>query len=165
MFPSVVIGRLLIALGVAGGLLLLAVQFDGLPVRLLHFLRSNAAAWLLASSVLGVVGVRLLWQAGHRRTSWQPTHPGMRFHTVVVYSRPECLLCEDAVETLNQYRNWLPAPLEVNIADDAELLTTYREAIPVVEIDGKLRFQGSVNEVLLRRLIEGTPPLPQLRMR
>ena len=30
---------------------------------------------------------------------------------------------------------------------------------PVVELDGKIRFRGRVNEILLRRLIEGAPIL------
>ena len=33
----------------------------------------------------------------------------------------------------------------------------YGTTIPVVEFDGEVRFQGKVDERLLRRLIEGTP--------
>lgn len=163
-FSSVLMGRLLLVLGVAGSLLLLAAQFEDVPANWLRLMRQNSAMWLLVSGTLVVTGIRLLWQAGHQRTVWKPVRPGQRFHTVLVYSRPECLLCEEAVEVLNQYRHWIPIPSEVNITEDPELLERYRESIPVIVIDGRKRFQGNVNEVLLRRLIEGTPPLPDLRI-
>ena len=41
----------------------------------------------------------------------------------------------------------------VDISQDSELLDKYEMCIPVVEIDGKVRFRGKINEVLLRRII------------
>jgi glutaredoxin len=57
---------------------------------------------------------------------------------VVVYSRPECHLCETAIERLvalyeEGYRFELH---EVDIESDDLLLRRYLERIPVVEIDG-----------------------------
>jgi len=157
-------GRILIGCGGLGILLVFATQVDGLPGAWQSFIRSNAAMWLLGSALLIICGIRLLWQAGHHRTAWKPERPGIRFQSIIIYTRPDCLLCDDAVEILNQYRRWLPIPSEVNIQDDAELVRLYGDSIPVVVIDGKRRFQGHVNEVLLRRLIEGTPPAPILRI-
>jgi len=45
------------------------------------------------------------------------------------------------------------SPRLVDIDADAELRQRYNECVPVVEIDGKERFHGRVNEVLLRRLV------------
>jgi len=45
------------------------------------------------------------------------------------------------------------SPRLVDIDADAELRQRYNECVPVVEIDGKERFRGRVNEVLLRRLV------------
>jgi len=163
--PPTLISRLMIVLAAMGGLLFLVAEIAELPIQLEHFIRSNSAAWLLGCVILAIAGVRLLWQAGHRQTDWQPTRPGKRFQTIIVYTRPDCLLCEESLEVLGQYRLWLPIPSEVNIDDDAKLRAEFHESIPVVEIDGRQRFRGSINEFLLRRLIEGTPPLPDLRIR
>jgi hypothetical protein len=44
-------------------------------------------------------------------------------------------------------------PEEVDIDLDPELKARFTDCVPVVEIEGKIRFRGRVNEVLLRRLI------------
>ena len=68
---------------------------------------------------------------------------------VVVYSRPECHLCEEAIEALvglhgEGYRFALH---EVDIESDELLLRRYLERIPVVEVDGivasELRFEDA----------------------
>lgn len=164
-FPHVLFGRLLIILAVAGWLISLAADLQELPAGLQRFVRTNAAMWWVGCGLLFVIGVRLLWLVGHRRTQWQPATPGVRFRTIIVYSRKDCMLCEEAMELLLQYRRWLPIPSEVDIDTDTELQTRFNESIPVVEIDGRIRFQGTVNEILLRRLIEGSPPLPSLLLR
>ncbi|WP_437229958.1 glutaredoxin family protein [Planctomicrobium sp. SH661] len=161
----VFLGSTLLILGVIGGFLWLASELQGLPAALERFIRGNSAIWALGCVVSMIVGIRLLWQAGHRRAAWRPTRPGIRFRTVIVYSRPDCPLCEDAMETLAEYRQWVPVPSEVNIDEDPELLERFDETVPVVEIDGRVRFRGSINDVLLRRLIEGTMPQSRLRHR
>ncbi|HSK50002.1 MAG TPA: glutaredoxin family protein [Solirubrobacterales bacterium] len=67
---------------------------------------------------------------------------------VLVYSRPECHLCEEAVEALvalhvEGYRFELR---EVDVDSDELLLRRYLERIPVVEIDGLV-----VSELVLDR--------------
>jgi c-di-GMP-related signal transduction protein len=57
---------------------------------------------------------------------------------VVVYSRPECHLCEEAIERIvdlhgEGYRFSLT---EVDIESNELLLRRYLERIPVVEVDG-----------------------------
>jgi c-di-GMP-related signal transduction protein len=57
---------------------------------------------------------------------------------VVVYSRPECHLCEEAIAAIvglheQGYRFILR---EVDIESDELLLRRYLERIPVVEVDG-----------------------------
>jgi len=68
---------------------------------------------------------------------------------VVVYSRPGCHLCEEAIEGLvglhgEGYRFSLH---EVDIDSDELLLRRFLERIPVVEIDGReaseLRFDAA----------------------
>lgn len=57
---------------------------------------------------------------------------------VVVYSRPGCHLCEEAIEQIialheEGYRFTLT---EVDVESDELLLRRYLERIPVVEVDG-----------------------------
>ena len=75
----------------------------------------------------------------------------MKSPQVVVYTRQGCCLCDDALELLT--RLGLSATL-VDIDQDPELHTRFNTCVPVVEIDGKVRFRGRVNEVLLRRLLQ-----------
>ena len=42
---------------------------------------------------------------------------------------------------------------EIDIDKQPKLLEKYDTCVPVVEIDGKVRFRGTINEVLLVRLI------------
>jgi hypothetical protein len=44
-------------------------------------------------------------------------------------------------------------PRLIDIDADPALREQYNECVPVVVIDGRERFRGSVNEVLLKRLI------------
>ena len=52
----------------------------------------------------------------------------------------------------------LPQIEEVDIDTDPQLVERFGTCVPVVEIDGVVRFRGRVNDVLLRRLIDGSEP-------
>ena len=69
---------------------------------------------------------------------------------VVVYSRQGCHLCELAEEIL--CRHGLSVKT-IDIDDDPALRQKYTDCVPVVVIDGKERFRGRVNGVLLKRLL------------
>jgi glutaredoxin len=69
---------------------------------------------------------------------------------VVLYTRSGCHLCEEAERILAQYG--LRAQL-IDIDQHPELRTKFDACVPVVEIDGRIRFRGRMNEVLLRRLL------------
>ncbi len=69
---------------------------------------------------------------------------------VVLYTRAGCHLCEDAAVLLRAHG--LSARV-VDIDGDPALREKLNECIPVVEIDGKVRFRGKVDAVLLRRLL------------
>jgi glutaredoxin len=73
---------------------------------------------------------------------------------VVLYSRSGCHLCEGAKTLLQAYGL---APEEIDITSDPALLQQYGECIPVVVIDGKERFRGRIDEILLRRLVRTRP--------
>lgn len=69
---------------------------------------------------------------------------------VILYTRAGCHLCEEALATLHKHGL---RPILVDIDGDAALRERYNECVPVVEIDGRERFRGHINEVLLQRLL------------
>jgi glutaredoxin len=69
---------------------------------------------------------------------------------VVLYTRNGCHLCDDALSLLKRYGC---QPTLVDIDKNPEQLAKFNECVPVVEMDGRIRFKGCVNEVLLRRLL------------
>lgn len=70
---------------------------------------------------------------------------------VVLYTRVGCHLCDDALALLSQHGL---RPELVDIDEQPELRERFTTCVPVVEIDGKIRFRGRVNETLLKRLLE-----------
>jgi glutaredoxin len=74
---------------------------------------------------------------------------------VVVFTRATCPLCDNAWELLRRQQRRYGFTLEAkDIEQSAELMREYCECVPVVTINGQVRFRGQVNEVLLRRILE-----------
>jgi glutaredoxin len=71
-----------------------------------------------------------------------------------MFTRRDCHLCHVAWETLERQRRRCGFSLEaVDVDGDPELAARYGDSVPVVTVNGKERFRGRVNEVLLRRLL------------
>ncbi len=89
---------------------------------------------------------RVMW-------SWLFRRPEAK-HEVVLYTRQGCHLCEQAWTKLVEARKRYPFVLrEVDVDTDPELVASYGLEVPVVTLDGQVRFRGLVNEVLLHRLL------------
>ena len=74
---------------------------------------------------------------------------------VVVYHGEGCHLCERALAQVRALREEFGFELdEVAIDGDPELEATYRELIPVVELDGERVFTYYVHEAAFRRRLE-----------
>jgi glutaredoxin len=71
--------------------------------------------------------------------------------SVVLYTRRGCHLCDEAARLLD--REGI-SPKVVDIDLDLALTRRYGERVPVVEIDGRERFFGRIDPVLLRRIVE-----------
>ena len=74
-------------------------------------------------------------------------NPGPR---IVLYSRSGCHLCDEALKLLQ--RHGLEPEL-VDIDADESLRERFDTCVPVIEIDGQIRFRGRVDPMLLRRII------------
>ena len=74
---------------------------------------------------------------------------------VVLYTRPGCHLCEDALVVLRRVQGQIPFELDtVNIADDRALEALYRLHIPVVTVDGREAFRHRADEAALRASLQ-----------
>lgn len=150
------IGGVLVYLGV--GLLGLALA-DGVQALPFHMPRTwylHRPLWVGLSIALLAAGWKLQRDPDRALAiAPLPSVQRPRFQQVVVYSREGCHLCDDAKAILAEYSEYLPDIEEVDIETDPELVSKFGEQIPVVEIDGKVRFRGRIDEILLRRLIEG----------
>ena len=73
---------------------------------------------------------------------------------VVVYTAAGCALCERALEVVRDVQGELAFEFEVVAIDGDEALeSSYREHLPVVEIDGERAFVYFVDaDALIRRL-------------
>jgi glutaredoxin len=69
---------------------------------------------------------------------------------IIMYSRQGCHLCELAGEVLTRHGLGYD---EVDIDADPQLRERYEQCVPVVVIDGRERFRGRVDELLLQRLL------------
>jgi glutaredoxin len=74
---------------------------------------------------------------------------------VVVYSRPDCHLCADAMAALRGLQAELGFDLKERDIDGEEALQrAYFERIPVVTLDGEELFDYFVDETVLRERLE-----------
>jgi hypothetical protein len=150
------------AVYVGAGILLIAACEDfggGLP-GLPRIWYVNRTLWIGLGFLLIPAGIALQAWGTPAPERWKPSRPGRRFQQIRVYSKEGCHLCDEAAELLwdARYQDYLPLAEIVDISTDPDLEAKHGLQIPVVEFDGRIRFRGRIDEVLLRRLIEGTEP-------
>lgn len=69
---------------------------------------------------------------------------------LIFYTRPNCLLCEEAKRTLNIVQQDIFFTLqELNIEDDDALHEKYMLMVPVVEKDGVVLQYGNIDYVTI----------------
>jgi glutaredoxin-like protein DUF836 len=78
---------------------------------------------------------------------------------VVLYRRPGCHLCEDALEMIEAVATRVPFTLaQQNIETDPELHARYLERIPVITIDGVERFELLIDESAFEQAVSNLSP-------
>ncbi len=76
-------------------------------------------------------------------------------HTVTLYGKKECCLCDEAMEVLLKAEAAVPFDLEkIDISDNPQLLAEFGLKIPVVFVDGVKVFKYRVNESRLLALLK-----------
>jgi glutaredoxin len=107
--------------------------------------------------VLIAVGLYLAsWLAFRSAKSTSVCNDATRpvFESVRFFTRKSCGLCDEALLVLAEFADRLPDIEQIDIDEHPEHLKRHSEFVPVVEIDGNVRFRGHVNRVLLQRLID-----------
>jgi len=93
----------------------------------------------------------VLWS---RLVSWWRRRGRPADLRVVMYARRGCHLCEVAWERLEAARRRYGFALAAEDVDaDPKLVEEYGDCVPVVTVNGKVRFRGQVNPILLERLL------------
>ncbi len=73
---------------------------------------------------------------------------------VVLYTRADCPLCDLALAEIERAgRKYALAVRVVDVDADARAAAAFGDRVPVVWVNGKLRFRGGMNPVLLARLL------------
>jgi glutaredoxin len=152
-------GSIALFFGIGVLCLILLDAAYGLPWEMPRTWYLHRSLWGALGLICGAAGWILQRGPQTRDASWKPGTPGRRFRGLVIYSRTDCHLCDDAKAVLGEYVEYLPEFTDVDIDSDPELKRRFEAMVPVVEIDGEVRFHGHVDEILLRRLIEATPPI------
>lgn len=72
----------------------------------------------------------------------------------VLFTRQGCHLCEEAEQLLQKEQDRYRFKLEVvNVDSKKELADQFGGQVPVVTVNGQIRFHGQINPVLLTRLL------------
>jgi glutaredoxin len=88
------------------------------------------------------------WRSGNQ------SKRSLREVRVVVWTRSNCPLCDEAAEFLEREQQKLG--FQLNYADvdsDPDHQKEFGDFVPVVEVDGEVRFRGHINAVLWNRLV------------
>src|SRR4051794_1577985 len=91
---------------------------------------------------------RLLQRLGLERK------PDVRHWYVTVYSREQCPCCEKAYTLLHKYRRRYRFTLDrIDVDRNPMLAERYGLEVPVVTIQGRVRFKGEVNPVFFEGIL------------
>jgi glutaredoxin len=76
---------------------------------------------------------------------------------IILYTRRGCHLCDTARLVLDRARRRYGFRMAtVDVDTSPALVERYGNWVPVVTVNGRLRFRGAVNPVLLQRLLDAT---------
>lgn len=84
--------------------------------------------------------------------------PALSRMTVTLYTRAQCCCCRSARDVLEEYRQVHGFDFEEVDASDPSLVERIGPTVPVIAVDGKVRFRGEVNRVLFERLLSAESP-------
>ena len=74
--------------------------------------------------------------------------------TFTIYTRAQCRCCHKALDVLKEAQQRFGFAIEeVDVDGDPNLIAQFDTEVPVVALNGKVRFRGVINPALLNRLL------------
>jgi hypothetical protein len=91
---------------------------------------------------------------GWLRRFWQAERAACSPVEVLFYTRQGCHLCDEAWQVVQRAQaTYRLAVRQVDVDSDPDLQAAYGLMVPVVCINGRVRFHGRVNPILFERLL------------
>jgi hypothetical protein len=85
---------------------------------------------------------------------WKTSRPRCEHLALILYTRQGCHLCDIAWKQLHTAQeHWGFRLVVVDVDSDPDLAARYGEQVPVVSVNGVVRFRGVINRALLNRLL------------
>jgi glutaredoxin len=145
----VILGSGLMVLSSLFAVFIFCDRMDMRPFEFPTVWYSTRSLHLLLCGAMFFCAAKMLRSPPHRtQNRAQPLFSSCR-----LFTRKHCPLCDDAIAVLAGFQGALPGIEMIDIDDSRELMRQFGESVPVVEIEGKVRFRGGVNAHLLQRLI------------
>ncbi len=80
--------------------------------------------------------------------------PDLQHWNVTLYSRDECPSCEQAFQSLKKHQRLYKFTLDrIDVDSNPLMLERYGKEVPVIAIQGRIRFRGKLNPVLFERIL------------
>ena len=84
--------------------------------------------------------------------------------TFTVYTRVQCCCCHKALDVLKEAQQRFGYAIEeIDVDGDPNLIAQFDTEVPVVALNGKVRFRGVINPALLNRLLLAEMREPRTR--
>lgn len=92
---------------------------------------------------------------------WDQLRSGDAMHTITLYAKAGCHLCDEARDYLEDLAAEQSFALdEIDIRSDDALFERYRYRIPVIAVDGVERLEGRIASDEVRGLLDGARGRP-----
>ncbi len=147
-------GTALLACASIMAILIFADRTDAELFSMPRMWYSTRSLHLFICTTMFVFAAALLM--GVTRSETAEDAPRRIFQSVRFFTRTNCVLCDKALHTLRQFEGWIGVIDIIDIDGHPDLIRQFGESVPVVEINGRIRFRGAVSPELLERLIAGT---------
>jgi glutaredoxin len=116
--------------------------------------RSRSMHLLLCIGLYLLAWYLLRYSSDNNQPTESAAVSGPLFRSLRMYSKNDCELCDRAAETLALYADAFPDLEVIYIDDNPELMQLHGQSVPVIEIDGQIRFRGIISDALLQRMID-----------
>jgi glutaredoxin len=151
---NMIMGTMLMVTGSSLAVLIFADRtgspVDGLPAV---WYSTRDFHIIICLMIFGLAAVLLKLPSSNAASASTGARP---FRSIRFFTRSNCELCDRALGTLHDYASVIGEFEIIDIDASPEYHEQFSDCVPVLEIDGKVRFRGGIKPELLSRLIDAT---------